>query len=372
MAGLEIRLFGQISVLRGGQALSGLSPKALELLCYLLLHRERGHTREALAGLFWPTAPDSLSKKYLRQALWRLHSTLASRAEDKSQEILTVHPGLIRVNREAACWFDVALFEQAYDRYRDTPGAKMTDSEAQALEAAVALYRGDLIEAWCQDWCVHERNRLQLTYLAMLEQLMCHCEAQERYAKGIAYGQCVLRYDPARETTHRQLMRLYYQAGDRTTALRQYDRCAAAMAKHFDLEPSREMVFLYRQVRGDHLAAPAEGSRGARQRPAPDLHTRLDHIQASLTALQRQVQQEPPHVRHIASSTSWLELERLDLLLRIQVWRARRGRGEAEEPAGVLHPRSRGGRVPGQGHRDAGLAAAPLPPELRGSRPGHA
>ncbi len=300
MAGLRIRLFGQISVQRAGQPLPGLSPKALELLCYLLLHRERGHTREALAALFWPDAPDSVSKKYLRQAIWRLHSTLVNQTEDESEELLIAHPGWIRINPEAPCWFDVTEFEQAYELYRDTPGGELTDLQAQALEAAVLLYRGDLIEAWYQDWCVHERNRLQLTYVAMLEQLMSHCEARRRYPKGIAYGQCILRYDPARECTHRHLMRLYYQAGDRTTALRQYDRCAAAMAKHFDLEPSRETVALYHQVRGDRLAEPASQVTEPGSDLLIGLHARLDHIQASLTALQRQVQQEMPHVRYIA------------------------------------------------------------------------
>jgi DNA-binding SARP family transcriptional activator len=300
MTRLKIRLFGQISVQRGGQPLSGLSTKALELLCYVLLHRERGHTREALAGLFWPEAPDSLSKKYLRQAIWRLHSTLASQADrTEAEELLIVHPGWIRVNPEAAWWLDVAAFEQAYDLYRDTPGEDLTDRQAQALEAAVVLYCGDLIEAWYQDWCVYERDRLQLIYLAMLEQLMSHCEARQRYAKGVAYGQCILRYDPARECTYRHLMRLYYQAGDRTTALRQYDRCAAAMAKHFALQPSRETVALYHQVRSDCLENSAPQTTVAARlggEPGSDLllglQARLDHIQASLAALQRQVQQE--------------------------------------------------------------------------------
>ncbi|HEY7144647.1 MAG TPA: BTAD domain-containing putative transcriptional regulator, partial [Streptosporangiaceae bacterium] len=158
----------------------GLSAKALELLCYLLLHRERGHTRETLAALLWPEAAESLAKKYLRQAIWQLHARLASRtrpapAPAEPEALLIMRPGWIRVNPQAAWWLDVAAFERAYDICRDTPGVELADAQAQGLEAAVALYRGDLIEAWYQDWCSYERDRLQLTYLAMLEQLMGYC-----------------------------------------------------------------------------------------------------------------------------------------------------------------------------------------------------
>jgi len=276
--------------------------RGLDFRCYLLLHRDRGYTRETLAGLLWPEAAESLAKKYLRQAIWQLHATLASRSRPAPAEpeaLLVMRPGWVRVNPKAAWWLDVAAFEQAYDISRDTPGAELTDPQAQALETAVALYRGDLIEAWYQDWCSYERDRLQLTYLAMLEQLMGHCEARRHYAKGVAYGQCILRFDPARECTYRKLMRLFYRAGDRTTALRQYDRCAAAMAKHFGLQPSRETVALYHQVRTDRLE---HGPRPAAAAPRPGsdpggalllgLHTRLDGVQASLTAFQGQVQQE--------------------------------------------------------------------------------
>ncbi len=299
---LEVRLFGQVSVQQGGQPLSVLPAKALELLCYLLLHRDRGHTRETLAGVLWPEASDSLSKKYLRQTLWQLHSTLVSRAghgQANAEALLTLDPGWVRVNPKAGWWLDVAAFEQAYGLCRETPGRDLTDPQAQTLEAAVALYRGDLIEAWYQDWCIYERDRLQLTYLAMLEQLMGHCEARQLYAKGVGYGQCILRYDPARESTHRQLMRLYYRAGDRTTSLRQYDRCAAVVAKQFNVHPSRETVALYHQIRTDRLE---ETPRQTAVEPRPidepgsslllDLHARLDHIQASLSALQQQVQHE--------------------------------------------------------------------------------
>ena len=76
MKSLRIRLFGRISVEQDGQPLSDLPTKSLELLCYLFLYRDRAHSREALAALLWPDGSYTLSKKYLRQSLWRLQTTM--------------------------------------------------------------------------------------------------------------------------------------------------------------------------------------------------------------------------------------------------------------------------------------------------------
>ncbi|HLJ99255.1 MAG TPA: BTAD domain-containing putative transcriptional regulator [Streptosporangiaceae bacterium] len=255
------------------------------------MHRERAHTREALAGLFWPDTSDALARKYLRQAIWRLQSVLGNR------ELLIVHSGWIRVNPRAVLWLDIASFEETHDNHRDTRGHELTDQQAQAIEAAVVLYRGDLIEAWYQDWCIYERDRLQLIYLAMMEQLMSYCEVRGRYPQGVAYGQRILRCDPARECTHRNLMRLYYHAGDRTTALRQFARCAEAMAKQFNVHPSRETVALYHQVRGDQVETLTRQEHDSEYRDdLRGLQTSLELIAATVSALQRQVQQQlaPP------------------------------------------------------------------------------
>jgi DNA-binding SARP family transcriptional activator len=302
-AAVQIRLFGKVSIDRNGQPLSDISAKALELLCYLLLYRDRAHTREALSGMLWPEAAFSLSKKYLRQTLWQLQAAFAGTSDSQptadAQALLVLNPGWIRANPKGSWWLDVEAFEQAHQACRDTAGEELTAAQAQVLDDAVRLYQGDLIEAWYQDWCIYERDRLQLTYLAMLEKLMGYCGARRSFAKGIAYGERILRYDPARECTHRQLMLLYYLAGDRTTALRQFDRCAAAVVHEFNLQPSHQTVELYRQIRGDRLEpAPAQSVVGRRTfgEPARDLlldvHRRLDQIQTSLGAILDQVRRE--------------------------------------------------------------------------------
>ena len=301
MTGIQVRLFGKVSVFRDGRPVSALSAKALELLCYLLLFRDRAHAREALAELLWPGASGSLSKKYLRQTLWQLRTRLneAGREQAATESVLAASPNWVRVNPDAGWWLDVEAFERAYGGCRDVAGAELTAAQARALDEAAVLYRGDLIESWYQDWCIYERDRLQLVYLAMLEKLMAYCEANRSFAKGVDYGNSILRHDPAREATHRRLMRLYYRAGDRGTALRQYDRCVAVLRKQFGLQPSAETVALHQQLRAGELDAGAADSWVASERLAAevrsagdallDLRRQLDQVREGMAALQRQV-----------------------------------------------------------------------------------
>ncbi|NIN69138.1 MAG: hypothetical protein GTO63_31510, partial [Anaerolineae bacterium] len=79
--------------------------------------------------------------------------------------------------------------------------------------------------------CLYERERLQNMYLAILDKLVSYSEVQGAYEAGLGYGSRILSYDGARERTHRRLMRLYYLAGDRTAALRQYDSCVEALRR---------------------------------------------------------------------------------------------------------------------------------------------
>lgn len=253
--GIQVRLFGEVALRRSGRPLTAPPGKALELLCYLLIHRGRVHTREVISELLWPDTDSGTARKYLRQTLWRLNTTLQDGSDDQvgAGEVVVVDPHSIRVNPAAACWLDVDAFEESYAEVRDTPGHALSDDQARAVEYALDLYRGDLLATWYHDWCGHERDRLRQAYLAMLDQLMGHCEARGLYAKGVGFGQAVLRHDAAREHTHRQLMRLHYAAGDRTAALRQYERCASVVNEEFGVGPSADTTVLYEHIRADRV-----------------------------------------------------------------------------------------------------------------------
>jgi DNA-binding SARP family transcriptional activator len=200
----------------------------------------------------------------------------------------------IQLNPITTLWLDVAIFEQAYELTQGIPGYALNTQQKQALQLAIPLYQGDLLEGWYQQWCLFERERLQNMYLEMLNKLMDACEAVQEYEAGLIYGTRILRCDRAHEPTHRRLMRLHYLTGNRTAALRQYRRCLAALKEELDVRPGKSTVALYEQIRTDRLSelTPVLPKTDVPSISLLDILEHLHHLHSELTTIQQQLQQD--------------------------------------------------------------------------------
>lgn len=297
MCALRITMFGKFSVWIDDQPLNGINAsKVQELFCYLLMNRQRPHLREALAAMLWGDSTTTQSKKYLRQALWQLQTILDEHASGTPDELLLVDPNWIAWNDSADVWLDVAVFERAFAAVRGVPGEKLSAQQASEVQAAVALYQGDLLEGCYHDWFLYERERLQNMYLTMLDKLLAYHMQQGDYESGIECGGQILRYDRARECTHQQLMVLYARAGRRTSALRQYERCAEALDEELGVQPSQLTGAIYQEIRADAIPTMPDALAGPPPSTLPgvlsDVLSRLEHLWLALGDLQRQVEQE--------------------------------------------------------------------------------
>lgn len=246
MAMLTIQLFGRMDFRAGGVPVKGLeSRRAQELLAYLLLHRDRPHTREALATLFWADVSPAKGRKYLRQALWRVHIAVS---HSLPGPLVLTDGEWVSLNPQADIWLDVAVFEQVCGSVKASADDALSASAAQDLESAVALYQGDLLEGWYDEWCLFERERLQNLYIDALDALVDHALHTGAHAAGIQNAHRLLAIDPARERTHRRLMRLYWLSGDRTGAMRQYQRCTTVLARELGVVPAEATRALFEQI----------------------------------------------------------------------------------------------------------------------------
>ncbi len=295
---MRVHLFGRFRVELDREELTGLEAGKLQvLLSYLLIHHSRSHSREALASMLWGNQSTAQSRKYLRQTIWQINSALQNYVNDKDSVILAEQEW-VQLNHDLDLWVDVLAFEEICVSLRGTPGEELSNDGVEALHTAAQIYAGDLLEGCYEDWCILERERLQNMYLVLLGKLLRCCESRQEYETGMAYAQKVLSYDRAHERTHRQLMRLYYLAGNRTDALRQFQRCATALREELDVEPSRLTMELYEEIRADRLddAPPAPdiiaSNRSLGTATLPEVLTHLKRLQSLLDGIQGELKRD--------------------------------------------------------------------------------
>jgi len=299
MSTIRIFLFGKFNIEANGSLIPRLeSRKAEELLAYLLLNRDQPQARERLADMLWGETFQDQANNYLRKALWQLQSALDNWGLG-DQGLLLVEGEWLQINPRIELWLDIAVLEDAFKKTQGITGRELEEGQAQMLQRAAELYRGDLMDGWYQDWCLYERERLQHLYLAMLDKLMDYCEVHGAYEDGLIFGERILHYDRARERTHRRLMRLYYLAGDRTSALRQYRKCVTMLKEELDVEPAESTRVVYEMIRADKLdsltqPAQADETRSTKTEKEP-LRAVFSHMSAfhkELSRIQKRLAQD--------------------------------------------------------------------------------
>jgi len=236
---LSIYALGEGQVVRDGYALSSSdwqAAMAKELFFYILLHGPL--ERDAIGAVFWP---DLATKKMMNS----FHTTLHRARRAVGSEVLIVEDGQYRLG-DVSYWFDVEEFESLVTRARLLPAL---DWQTEDLwRRALALYRGDFLPEVERTWCVPRREALREMYVEALIGIgRCH-ELRQEFEAAVDWYRRALEADELREDVHRSIMRCYTEAGRRSQALVQYQRCQEILRSELGLEPSLETRQLYARI----------------------------------------------------------------------------------------------------------------------------
>jgi DNA-binding SARP family transcriptional activator/tetratricopeptide (TPR) repeat protein len=219
-----------------GAPLSLANNKAQALLAYLAVRPGRRHPRDKLATLLWPGTGDEHARQSLRQALVTLRQAIGTR-----EILIADHQDV--VVEGAGLDVDVVRFE-----------GLIGQRSAEALEAAAALYQGELLEGIrvkeppFEEWLLGERQRLRELALEGLGRLLTLQLGSGPVTPAIGTAMRILTLDPAQEAVHRELMRLFERQGRRGEALRQYRVCVDALQRELGVEPEAETRRLYQDI----------------------------------------------------------------------------------------------------------------------------
>ncbi len=236
---LKLAFLGRMQLGEGDAPLGGLvSGKARALLCYLAVNG-RSHTRLFLAELLWPDMSEADALRNLRGVLMKLRQAIAP--------YLTITHQTVAFNHDSAHWLDVAEFKR---------GTAQSPVSNLQLEMAVSLYRGEFLEGFhvrqapkFEAWVAQQRMMLQETAVTAYHTLASQYAIVGEYESGITAVRRLLALDPVRESGHRQLMELLAAAGQRNTALTQYEACCQILADELDVEPDQETTSLYEEIK---------------------------------------------------------------------------------------------------------------------------
>ena len=246
---LEIRLFGHLEVALDGARFKLATPrKSLQVIAYLLLHRNVPVSREYLAFLLYPDDEEGAARTKLRATLSELPKILPPPAG----RYITIDTEKVAWNPEAGAWLDVAAFDAAA-------------SDPSRLAEAIDLYRGDLLPEIYDEWLDVIRERYRNVYLRCLTDLVSEARRNANLPLALETARKVLAVDPWREDIVRRIIAMRYASGDRAGALREYADFSKRLQTEMGTDPMPETVAVAERISRDR--AP-EDSEPAEEPPA--------------------------------------------------------------------------------------------------------
>ncbi len=248
---LHVQMLGGFGLQLGDKPLPSMPPQSASLLAYLIVNRDREHTRDLLAGRFWSDLSDDLARRRLSQALWQINSRTKH-----DVELLVATTNTVRFKPDLDVVVDAEIFERRLDHYERLRRSSRHDARALDLGSIVDSYRGELLAGYYDEWLRDEREKLHSRYRAALGQLVQLRSNEGDYEAALRYALALVNEEQFDEDAQREVLRLYALNGQPSAAERHYQRLVDDLDKQLGVAPSAETAHLMRSILDDAANPP--------------------------------------------------------------------------------------------------------------------
>ncbi|MEM7034155.1 MAG: BTAD domain-containing putative transcriptional regulator, partial [Chloroflexota bacterium] len=218
-----------------------------------------------------PEAPDKQALESLRTTLYRLRQSLDKVSPRLSHTLITATHQTIRfsTNTEVTIQTDVIYFQTLLAACKAHPHDQLSGCPVclERLNQAIKLYQGELLTGFSladaltfEEWLLFQREMLHQQILLALKTLADEYEAIADHDQAFSYTNRLLKLDPYREASHRQLMRLLAKQNLPDQALAQFVTFQQILRDEVGVEPEAETLSLVEQIRRGVLNGTAEGT----------------------------------------------------------------------------------------------------------------
>lgn len=254
-ARVQLDLLGHATLTRDGAAVTLATRNSLLMLARLAVEGRQG--RDQLAALLWPNADLTRGQVNLRKTLAYVRDGFGRDVE------------VVRADGRS-----LALAETAASDLMTVSAGLRSDADRPALAAAVACWRGELLEGVQADgevldaWLAQQRQNWEARLALVCERLIEACSRAGDLSGGLGAAARWLDRDPLSETAHREQIRLHLARGDRAAALAAYHRLTEVLERELGVGPSPETEAVARLAR---QAVPEAAFSGVRAEPPSEV-----------------------------------------------------------------------------------------------------
>lgn len=229
---------------------------------YLCVHAGLRVPRSRLASLLWDRVPDQQARTNLRQALRELSRAMGPLAG----ELIVADSESVRLEARS-CWID----SLAVVSPEPLPAHSLRSDLASLCKGELLEDLSGLTPAF-DHWLLAERTRFTTQLRLLLEdELDAVCQSGAGPERRADLARRILSFDPTHEGGSRVLMRSLAETGERAQALREFERCRAALKSALDVEPSSETRALSQAIKTFSGTVNRENSDVSASRPMPDV-----------------------------------------------------------------------------------------------------
>jgi len=236
---LEINTLSSPEIVVGNEKVTEfVSRKALALVIYLAIN-PGSRSREELADLLWSDRSQERATGNLRVVL--------SDVRKKIGDYLSIDRHSVAISASGDIWVDVHQLSDAI--------------ETKNLDLAVSLYKGDFLESFYlrgasrfENWQVIEREKIRLELVDGLSETIYPLLKAGKSKGAIKYLKHLLSLEPLLESAHRQLMQAYFENGEVSLALRQFEICKQTLFEELSVTPAEETLNLYIYIKGQRIS----------------------------------------------------------------------------------------------------------------------
>ncbi|KAA8672982.1 AAA family ATPase [Clostridium sp. MT-14] len=224
---INVKMFGNFEVTINHKKILFPYNKAQALFCYLLINKEC--TREKLAGLLWPDEEESIAKKNLRNAIYKIKKTL------NLEVLISPRKSTVMINPDISIKSDVTDFlknKNEINLYKDPFLTGFYVKNAENF----------------QNWLTQYRDYLQQIYIHRLKVKISLENKNRNYDKMEDYCRLLIKVDEFDEESYRKLMCSLINNNKPNKAIETYHKLSEILNKELNVEPSKETKKLFNEI----------------------------------------------------------------------------------------------------------------------------